>query len=381
MSDDFGRPAWLPPLPPRAKLLPSPSSGGRPRCTLVSVAIGDAFESKLATLRISAHMAGFDAVLLWRQEDVLSDPVMSTAFGLSTYRKSFDRLRNERFAPEAGRYTKSIRPWCAAFKMVALWRALQLSAAGDYVMWADASRYHNVSFQPGGRLAAAMDLLRGRRTRRNAPAHVAARWRESPWWKRRSRAGEWEALAVGSAYGLLTCSGWDCETDLYTWNGQMQAINEVTRAGFADLVSGDLMQRPLVLNSNLLLENTPSNRLLVWDWLGMAVARPHAFCSSHVQDQAAFTILALNRSLPLINVCPYLNLPSKRAYEPQKCVKHTKNSNAFLDLLARGAYEVVPSREVDELREGYVQIGTSLPATYSLHLSQKVTSVGRTEPK
>ena len=98
----------------------------------------------------------------------------------------------------------------------------------------------------------------------------------------------------------INYASWDCETDLYTWNGQQQVINEVTRRGFAELIplAEELLQRPLVLNSNVILRNEPSTRLFVWDWLGMAVARPRAFCSSHVQDQAAFTILLFNRSLP-----------------------------------------------------------------------------------
>ena len=109
-----------------------------------------------------------------------------------------------------------------------------------------------------------------------------------------------------------------------------------------------LLQRPLILNSNILLENTPANRLLAWDWLQMAVQRPNAFCTSHVQDQAAWSILVLNRSLPLVNVCPYM-----AGKGGQLCVKNQKNTNMFIGALAKGAFEVVKPDEVDWLREGY----------------------------
>ena len=113
----------------------------------------------------------------------------------------------------------------------------------------------------------------------------------------------------------------------------------------------------------------------MWDWLGMAMSKPQAFCSSHVQDQAAFTILVLNRSLPLVNICPFLQIASKRGYEPQKCVKHTKHLAAFLGALRDGAYEVVQAAEYDVLREGYVnhQVGHLLPVTGSLHLAKQAT--------
>ena len=96
--------------------------------------------------------------------------------------------------------------------------------------------------------------------------------------------------------------------------------------------------------------------------------------AAHPQDQAAFTILVLNRSLPLVNICPYLNMPSKRGWEPQKCVRATKHPALFLGALRDGAFEVVPSSEYDALREGYTNPGMgTLPVTDSLHLASKVT--------
>ena len=191
-------------------------------------------------------------------------------------------------------------------------------------------------------------MLSGSRTRPTAPLPVPGRrWTSTAWWAQHSLRGR-RSLAIGSAYGLVTCSGSDCSHDLYTHNGALPFGPAL--ASYADLIpnASALLSRPLVLNANILLENTPSNRLLVWDWLGMAVAEPTAFCFPHVQDQAAFTILVLNRSLPLLNVCPYLGLKGK-----QRCVTHTKDTNNFLSLLGRGMVEVVESDELDRLAEGY----------------------------
>ena len=158
------RPTWLPP-PPTALLRPERRrTGSRPRATLVSVAIGADFERKLQALGASARLGGFDDTLLWSSErDILADEVLSTPLGRQhTFRDVFETsLRGGRFDARASKITRSVRPFCAAFKMVALWRALQQSREGDYVMWADASRYHaNVTLETG-LLRRAIDVLSG----------------------------------------------------------------------------------------------------------------------------------------------------------------------------------------------------------------------------
>ena len=248
---DVRRPTWLP-SPPAAEIdspdTHRPRRPQNPRCTLVSVGIGHPFEERLDELRASAAAAGFDRVILWREADFLSDPVLDTLIdGRHTFRDVFTGvLRRERFDPAALKLTKSFRPYCAAFKMVALWRALQQSEPGDYVVWVDASRYFkDVTLQPS-LLRPAIDVLRGARGPRprsasmnktakvamndTAGLRVASRWASSPWYIDHRTNAEWERLDVGSAFGLLTCSAWDCETDLYTWNGQQQVMNEHTRA-------------------------------------------------------------------------------------------------------------------------------------------------------
>ena len=319
----------------------------RPRFTLCSVAIGEPYESHLEQLRFSAAAAGFDRTMLWKRADVLADPLfnqsnISAAFGVMD---AFFR----RYHHKKGAGHWSARPYCAAFKPVIMWRALLSSAPGDYVLWADASQYaRNITLLGG--LQQAVALLTGRVPRPPPPKVTGRRWESTPWFRAHARDG-WNDLAVRSVYGLLTCSAWDCGADLYTWNGQDSSIEPHTLLEYADLISGGgdaLLQRPLILNSNILLENTPVNRLLVWDWLQMAVQRPSAFCISHVQDQATWTILVLNRSLPLVNVCPYMT-----GKGGQKCVTKQKNTNLLIGALEKGAFEVVTPDEVDWLREGY----------------------------
>ena len=353
MRVEVARPSWLPPPPCGHETSNHRGNGSHrvghrpPRFTLCSVAIGEPYESRLEQLRFSAAAAGFDRTLLWKRSDVLADPL----FQQSNISAAFDVTDAffRRYHHKKGTGHWSARPYCAAFKPVIMWRALHSSAPGDYVLWADASQYaRNITLLGG--LQQAVALLTGRVPRPPPPNVTGRRWESTPWFRAHARDG-WNDLAVRSVYGLLTCSAWDCGADLYTWNGQDNSIEPQTLLEYADLISGGgdaLLQRPLILNSNILLENTASNRLLVWDWLQMAVQRPSAFCISHVQDQATWTILVLNRSLPLVNVCPYMT-----GKGGQKCVTKQKNTNVLIGALEKGAFEVVMPDEVDWLREGY----------------------------
>merc|ERR1712048_57192 len=107
---------------------------------------------------------------------------------------------------------------------------------------------------------------------------------------------------------------------------------------------------PHILDANILLRNTAQNRLLVWDWLSMALVRPDGFCASHPQDQAAWALLTQSRGLPFVNFCPYLDNYHFGAYVLNKtewdeqgkvpwCSGNTKNPNVFLTLLKSGRYE------------------------------------------
>ena len=87
----------------------------------------------------------------------------------------------------------------------------------------------------------------------------------------------------------------------------------------------------------------------MWDWFAMAAARPQGFCMSHTEDQATFTMLVQNRSLPLLNPCVYLT--HVRGYE--KCYTYTKRANNFLGILGAGRFEVVAGTEYERVLDGH----------------------------
>ena len=126
------RPAWMP-QPPLAAMLPDVPRPSQPRATLASAAITQdgnrwasfvsQYASRLMQLDRSARAAGFEETLLIdSREAILGDPI-------------FQRFGGTALAQRL----KRGRPFCDAFKPVALWRALMRSREGDYVMWADAA--------------------------------------------------------------------------------------------------------------------------------------------------------------------------------------------------------------------------------------------------
>ena len=125
------RPAWMP-QPPLAAMLPDAPRPPQPRATLASAAITaggnrwasfvSEYATRLKQLDRSARAAGFEETLLIdRREAILDDPL-------------FQRFGGTALAQRL----KRGRPFCDAFKPVALWRALMQSREGDYAMWADA---------------------------------------------------------------------------------------------------------------------------------------------------------------------------------------------------------------------------------------------------
>ena len=94
------------------------------RVKLVSFAEGEPFSTVLRLLNDSSRQAGFDGVQLWSMADFLNSPLV-------------------RKHPEAMNRLKRLqhRPYCDAFKMVALLQAMEHSDEGDYVLWIDSSRH------------------------------------------------------------------------------------------------------------------------------------------------------------------------------------------------------------------------------------------------
>jgi hypothetical protein len=347
------RPKWMPP-PPSNSLQPDMRRQGR-RFHLVTYAQGEPYESSMSGLGQAALRAGFDAVHLWTKEMLLADPLS---------KQHIDKLRDldERSRFLRKRKGHPYRPYCDIFKPISVWRALAESKQGDYVLWADSSKYHlNQSIDAPVQQAATC-LRRSRRcAQQPGRSQLSTRWSQSPWYLAHAEspaaASSWRALN-GSAYGLMECSPSSCEHDLFKWNSRGRAINMITAHQYADLIpdgTAALFREPGRLLTNFLLENTAHNRLLVWDWLWMALAKPEGFCNSWTQDQAAFAILARNRSLPLINQCVYLRISAGW----ESCGRHSQKVNTFLDVLGRGAFEVVQTKDYPVLQQDYVPIAAA----------------------
>ena len=112
---------------------------------------------------------------------IVNDPLFARFGGA----KLADRLHRSLPAPN--------RPLCDAFKPVPMWRAMLESDDGDYIEWADASRYLNAarheSALGSSRVTDAIAILRGDRRRGPAPDAWGAseRWARTEWWKMKPR--------------------------------------------------------------------------------------------------------------------------------------------------------------------------------------------------
>ena len=153
-----------------------------------------------------------------------------------------------------------------------------------------------------------------------------------------------------SMYGTVHCVLGRCGSGLSMTNGEGRAVSDRTADALSEYF-GDgspesrhlLMQQPHILNSNLLLENTHENRELMRAWLTIALTKPDAFCASHTQDQAVWSILSRNRSLPLLNLCPYFSATHSRCNMGQKAL------DAIWGGIKRGDFDVTDADARQEL--------------------------------
>ena len=86
----------------------------KPGLTLVSFGDGPRYEATLAYFRAHAKHLGFTSTLLWDRAEVERDPF---------FRANLTHLNR----------MGTRRPYCAGFKALMLWRALENSDEGDYV--------------------------------------------------------------------------------------------------------------------------------------------------------------------------------------------------------------------------------------------------------
>eukprot|EP00931_Biecheleriopsis_adriatica_P020570 TRINITY_DN13704_c0_g1_i1.p1 TRINITY_DN13704_c0_g1~~TRINITY_DN13704_c0_g1_i1.p1 ORF type:complete len:539 (-),score=54.11 TRINITY_DN13704_c0_g1_i1:44-1660(-) len=343
------RPSWMP-MPPIEAIFPQGHKhcgcAGEPNITLVSTAIGEKYERALPRLKAFAAANGFSHTLLWKSADVqrhaklLAHPQASAFFNLKGHP----------------------RPYCAAFKPLQLLNALQTSCDGDYVMWTDASKHHSEPLGIDVRGAAKV-LREGHRNASSAEElqknnlAVSSPWATTRWFEKRHRQG-WDRSPVGSAYGLLHCPA-DCRKQTYLNNKASRNVNrQAFKSAYWELIKApedDFFSWPAVLDSNILLRNGPETRLLIWDWLSMALGRPKEWCMSQTTDQGAWTVLVLSRRLPLVNTCIYFDncdwhTPSVANSSATYCSWMSKNVNVFLSVISSGWFEVVRGSEYDDVQ-------------------------------
>ena len=283
---------------------------------LVQFAHGSGYEEPMACWASRVAQLHFSGSLQWTDEkQVFQHLDILEMLGLQA---PAARSRLERLAVSAevrralGGHVP--RPLCAAIKPFMMLRAMQTARDGAHILWADAKL--PVPTEPISKVVATL----------------------------RSRG-------IDSAYGLVhpylfTNSTAKC----FTPNGAyrrvikgptrgVQMISDATLAAFREMIPDRerFLERPHILTSSMLLLNTAENRQLMRDWLKMALDHPKAFCASDTQDQAAFSILALNRSLPLIS-------PSSG-----HCRRGAdKSTAAFMRVLSAGKFDVAEASSFDD---------------------------------
>ena len=262
-----------------------------PHITLISFARGEPYETSLQRMRDARSSFGDASKLLWTDAELRSDPLFVK------HEAAFRELDD--IASENGIVH---RPFCAAFKPLMLIRAMA-SRSDGYVMWADSSKYFNMSDQGQA------DSVRGA-------------LRKLSWHGR-------------TAFGLVHCSA-RCEEQDGPYARLSDLVNE-TAASLLDAGVPSMLGRRGLLNTNMIWEVTDSNRQLAKEWLEMALGAPRAFCSSNPQDQSALTLLALRHRLSVYDPCPKIlsarlsALKRKEAQPP--CSYNQKQLDTFLETI------------------------------------------------
>ena len=313
--------------------------------TLVSVAIGQPYERSLDRMGASAADAGFNRTQLWKEDAFLADPLVQRHRGALEQMQRGHRRRKRKHPQD--------RPYCGAFKSFALLHALESSREGDYVMWADASKYHDARYRDVNVHDAIATLTGARRPARPAARRiVSAAYSQHGWLENVTHEPR---RTAHSAYGVLHCGVGSCDAQLFLPNAYRSTINVRTMSGFSSYYAGDVQmmgRRPHIMNANILLENNAFNRELMRRWVRMAVEKPDLFCDSITQEQGIFTLLIMGARLPMVNACPYMRIDGFN-----KCQDVTKSSRWFLETLGRGAFEVATADEIDgDLVPGHTRL-------------------------
>ena len=172
--------------------------------TLVSVAIGEPYETSLKKMGATARDAGFNRTLLWTRQEFLADP------NAIKHRASLEKMQQgHRQRKKRHPYD---RPYCGSFKPFVILRALLESRDGDYVMWSDASKYHDARYI-GVSVRDAVAVLTGRVSAARPPSrNISAAYAKSHWFQRRTaeprRASRsaWESCTATASTAIANSS-------------------------------------------------------------------------------------------------------------------------------------------------------------------------------
>jgi len=256
-----------------------------PQITLVSVGIHEPFESNLKAMQEFAPALGFHKVLSWGEDEFLVDSITVR------HRLAFITLeRNENESIICRTWAKHCRPYCAAFKPVALLRAFQQMSEGDYVMWADASRYVNYSMLLWQMTATNVTIV-------DAVTQLGKRYAFQGSPSMYGVAHCYHNNKVCASNGAYLQPAGNVNRSSGPWLDQFElsALQEL-RPHNACAILNDLWLE----NPHLLLANMALNHAILLQWLSLALNHPRAFCRSHSQDQAAWSMIVSEHKLPVL---------------------------------------------------------------------------------
>ena len=288
--------------------------------TLVSFGDGPRYEATLAYFRRNAAHLGFTATLLWGSKDVERDLV---------FRANLTHLNR------MGR-----RPYCAGFKALMLWRALESAGEGDYVFWADASRYFDYAARPmkkGIARRAVEALARGcveiNQCVSSAIEQASRRWRD----ERAVNLISTQARGPGDALGFVAGCGTRTARAAPTLAHAL-----VEAPSLEALFPGvDAATAPEINTAHIILRNTRRNRELVGAFLGglasAETARAVCRASTH-QDQVLWSLLAAARGRGPLSICSCSK--TLKGYKARNGAKdkYHKNFLAVVERLAAGKF-------------------------------------------
>ena len=284
--------------------------------TLVSYADGPRFERSQRVLKSLAGNHGVANVVAWNNNALQQFPEFKANATVFALMKNLSRVVREH------------RPYCMAFKPLALLRAL-IENDGRWVLWTDSSQW-NLPALNHSLVDAAAALQRRNVDAVWGTAHCQIKGPYSG-----GRLGHppnaWMP-SIRNAHKFALVS----KEAMAAW--LPDSNNTVFRRRF--------LAEEHVLATHLFMRSTPLNRAIAARWLRMAVDSPRAFCASN-QDQAALALLAFNERLTRVDYCgPFKN----SAGGPQESADRfmgsqtQKQLHVFVHALASGAFEVRRAR-------------------------------------